>query len=106
MISEQEALDRLRYEVEPLEHLSSDEVADVLRRHEIKGEASMPCRCPVALYLADRVGYGYRVSVSAKFCTLMGTDWTPIRLPDGVRSFIERFDDGDYADLRIGELEW
>lgn len=78
-----------------------DEVADILRRAEIKGLKQSICECPVATYLSrltelDIVVNGvYARERDDEMGTLGG------KLPLAVQQFIGRFDRGEpqYADL-------
>ena len=83
---------------------TSDEIAATLRNKGIKGRRGQHQDCPIYHFLAEQDfawivcgAFLYRPPEqppSLAFCY-----WTQMRLPDCVRTFIARFDDGDFPDL-------
>lgn len=70
---------------------NADEVADTLRRHDVKGYHRHRDHCPVARYLAMMTNYFAKVgSGSATF--YLSSSVLGVWLPKPVRDFIEAFD--------------
>lgn len=79
--------------LDELEGKSASEVADYIRSKGIKGIRSNPHKCPIA----QLHGRGTIVN-TWKLSDVYG-DVYP--LPDGVITFIRKFDDGAYPDLEV-----
>ena len=79
-----------------------DEVAELLRKHDVKGDRENCWECPVANFLTDAPDCKTATVNEAKL-----TVWTfdaeerSVRFDDGpMHMFVRRFDDGtDYSDL-------
>lgn len=79
----------------------SDDVEAVIAAAGVKGWRSRPCECPVARYIAARLGLpGKHVTVGQDVVTVFMNGVRLSRfVPRGLSWFVRRFDRGDFPHL-------
>lgn len=87
--------------LEPLTRCTStDEVAALLRAHEIKGHRGNGASCPITRFLRRQSGIPSVHTTRAYACPSGWVGPDAVRLPPVVQAFVYQFDGGQFADLR------
>ncbi len=80
-----------------------DEIAENLRKENIKGSAMSPSSCPIATYLNTH-SKTYNFSVGLTSFSIKDQNFHIIQaanaVPAAVREFVSKFDNGYYPDLK------
>jgi len=77
---------------------TADQIADIVRKHRIRGRSGTTSKCPMALLLGGQatgsfvIGRRYLVRRSGKWIE-------KARTPVNIASFVRKFDIGKYPDL-------
>jgi hypothetical protein len=83
------------------ENLDADGVANLLRKAGVRGRRMDEWDCPIARYLTREIGEPVYVNLGRAETGHGTDDLFLVVLPSGVREFIERFDQTEFAvDLR------
>lgn len=88
----------LREIVQQFEGKTPDQIAEVVRKHKIKGRMGTTYKCPMALLL-DGISTGRYVIGRRYIARQSGASIERVRTPDGVAAFVRKFDIGGYPGL-------
>jgi hypothetical protein len=75
----------------------ADDIARYFEAAGIKGRVCISNACPVAIYVRQTTGNA--INITGEMWTLDDGGWTRYSIPVNVSSFVNNFDDGQFANL-------
>ena len=84
--------------------VTAEEVAKHLEEDGIKGNAHSPINCPISLVVKQSLDH--RITATQKFINIHLPDkhWASVETPSAIADFIKRFDKGEFASVRVGNV--